>query len=132
MLKAAPVDRRQLRQWQCTVCSTETLTCSTTDPQAQEAARGVAGADASTRGRVVGSLLAGDIADDEAAITTAIVRRICFCCGAAQWARLIGKDFCAAKRSAARPTNSCSDFRKSLVYTDNPPSTRARARFRVS
>ena len=70
MLKAAPVDRRQLRQWQCTVCSTETLTCSTTDPQAQEAARGVAGADASTRGRAVGSLLAGEIAD-EAAITTA-------------------------------------------------------------
>ena len=46
-----------------------------------EAARGVAGADASTRGRVIGSLLAGDIADDEAAITTAIVRCICFCCG---------------------------------------------------
>ena len=69
MLKAAPVDRRQLRQWQCTVCSTETLTCSTTDPQAQEAARG----------RVVGILLAGEIADDEAAITTAIVR--CICCG---------------------------------------------------
>ena len=85
MLKAAPVDRRQLRQWQCTVCSTETLTCSTTDPQAQEAARGVAGADASTRGRAVGSLLAGEIA--EAAITTAatvalrVVRCICFCCG---------------------------------------------------
>ena len=87
MLKAAPVDRRQLRQWQCTVCSADTLTCSTTDPQAQEAARGVAGADASTRGRVVGSLLAGEIADDEAAITTAatvalrVVRCICFCCG---------------------------------------------------
>ena len=85
MLKAAPVDRRQLRQWQCTVCSTETLTCSTTDPQAQEAARGLDGADASTRGRVVGSLLTGEIA--EAAITTAttavllVVRRICFCCG---------------------------------------------------
>ena len=68
------------------------MTCSTTDPQAQEAARGVAGADASTRGRVVGSLLAGDIADAEAAITTAIVRCICFCCGlpcgAADWAAL--------------------------------------------
>ena len=87
MLNAAPVDRRQLRQWQCTVCSAETLTCSTTDPQAQEAARGVAGAAASTRGR--GSLLAGEIADDEAAITTAtavlrIVRCICFCCGPAR------------------------------------------------
>ena len=63
------------------------MTCSTTDPQAQEAARGVAGADASTRGRVVGNLLTGEIADDEAAITTAatvalrVVRCICFCCG---------------------------------------------------
>ena len=45
------------------------MTCSTTDPQAQEAARGLGGADASTRGRAVGSLLAGEIA--EAAITTA-------------------------------------------------------------
>ena len=71
VLKAAPVDRRQLRQWQCTVCSAETLTCSTTDPQAHEAARGVAGAAASTRGRAVGSRLDGEIADDEAAITTA-------------------------------------------------------------
>ena len=98
MLNAAPVDRRQLRQWQCTVCSAETLTCSTTDPQAQEAARGLGGADASTRGRAVGSLLAGEIADDEAAITTAttavlrVVRCICFCCGlpcgAADWAAL--------------------------------------------
>ena len=79
MLKAAPVDRRQLRQWQCTVCSTETLTCSTTDPQAQEAARGLGGADASYRGRVVGILLAGEIAD-AAAITTAM-RCICFCYG---------------------------------------------------
>ena len=61
------------------------MTCSTTDPQAQEAARGLSGADASTRGRAVGSLLAGEIA--EAAITTAatvalrVVRCICFCCG---------------------------------------------------
>ena len=47
------------------------MTCSTTDPQAQEAARGLGGAAASTRGRAVGSLLAGEIADDEAAITTA-------------------------------------------------------------
>ena len=46
------------------------MTCSTTDPQAQEAARGLGGANASTRGRAVGSLLAGEIAD-EAAITTA-------------------------------------------------------------
>ena len=89
MLNAAPVDRRQLRQWQCTVCSTETLTCSTTDPQAQEAARGVAGADASTRGRAVGSLLAGEIA--EAAITTAttavlrVMRCILFLLWAALW-----------------------------------------------
>ena len=74
MLKAAPVDRRQLRQWQCTVCSTETLTCSTTDPQAQEAARGVAGADASTRGRAVGSLLAGEIAEAATTATIAILR----------------------------------------------------------
>ena len=85
MLKAAPVDRRQLRQWQCTVWRAETLTCSTTDPQAQEAARGLGGAAASTRGHAVGSLLAGEIA--EAAITTAatavlrVVRCICFCCG---------------------------------------------------
>ena len=79
MLKAAPVDRRQLRQWQCTVCSVETLTCSTTDPQAQEAARGLGGADVSTRGRAVGSLLAGEIA--EAAITTAatVALRIVCC-----------------------------------------------------
>ena len=74
MLKAAPVDRRQLRQWQCTVCSTETLTCSTTDPQAQEAARGVAGADASTRGRAVGSLLAGEIAEAATTAKIAILR----------------------------------------------------------
>ena len=85
MLKAAPVDRRQLRQWQCTVCSAETLTCSTTDPQAQEAARGLGGADASTRGRVVGSLLAGEIADDAAikrpTAVLRVMRFICFCCG---------------------------------------------------
>ena len=55
------------------------MTCSTTDPQAQEAARGLGGADASTRGRVVGILLAGEIAD-AAAITTAM-RCICFCYG---------------------------------------------------
>ena len=86
MLKAAPVDRRQLRQWQCTVCSAETLTCSTTDPQAQEAARG----------RVIGILLAGEIAD-AAAITTAM-RCICFCYGQPMGqGLLIGKDFCAAK-----------------------------------
>ena len=120
MLNAAPVDRRQLRQWQCTVCSTETLTCSTTDPQAQEAARG----------RVVGILLAGEIAD-AAAITTAM-RCICFCYGQPMGqGLLIGKDFCAAKSSAARLTNPCSDFRKSQVCTDNPPSTRARARLCV-
>ena len=74
MLKAAPVDRRQLRQWQCTVCSAETLTCSTTDPQAQEAARGLGAADASTRGRAVGSLLAGEIAEAATTATIAILR----------------------------------------------------------
>ena len=91
MLNAAPVDRRQLRQWQCTVCSVETLTCSTTDSQAQEAARGLGGAAGSTRGRAVGSLLTGEIADDDAAITTAatavlrVVRCILFLLWAAQW-----------------------------------------------
>ena len=96
MLNAAPVDRRQLRQWQCTVCSAETLTCSTTDPQAQEAARGLGGAAASIRGRAVGSLLAGEIADDAAikrpTAVLRLVRCICFCCGlpcgAADWAAL--------------------------------------------
>ena len=89
VLKAAPVDRRQLRQWQCTVCSTETLTCSTTDPQAQEAARGLGDAAASIRGRAVGSLLAGEIADDEAAITTAAtaVRCIVLLWAALWWGR---------------------------------------------
>ena len=88
MLNAAPVDRRQLRQWQCTVWRVETLTCSTTDPQAQEAARGVAGADASTRGRVVGNLLTGEIADDEAAITTAatVALRVVRCILFLPWA----------------------------------------------
>ena len=75
------------------------MTCSTTDPQAQEAARG----------RVVGILLAGEIADS-AAITTAM-RCICFCYGQPMGqGLLIGKTFCFTKSSAAWLTNSCSDF----------------------
>jgi len=56
------------------------LTCSTTDPQAQEAARGLGGADASTRGRAVGSLLAGEIADEAAITTAATVALRIVCC----------------------------------------------------
>ena len=110
MLNAAPVDRRQLRQWQCTVCSAETLTCSTTDPQAQEAARG----------RVIGILLAGEIAD-AAAITTAM-RCICFCYGQPMGqGLLIGKGLLRSERSAARPTNSCSDFARAWCAQITPP-----------
>ena len=50
-----------------------------TGPQAQEAARGVAGADASTRGRAVGSLLAGEIADDAAIKRPTAVLRVMRC-----------------------------------------------------
>ena len=93
------------------------MTCSTTDPQAQEAARG----------RVVGILLAGEIAD-AAAITTAM-RCICFCYGQPMGQELlIGKGLLRSEKECCPADQLVQRFRKSLVCTDNHPSTRARDR----
>ena len=86
------------------------MTCSTTDPQAQEAARG----------RVVGILLAGEIAD-AAAITTAM-RCICFCYGQPMGqGLLIGKGLLRSEKYCCPADQSVQRFRKSLVCTDNTP-----------